>query len=990
MNHFNHYNLLKSFLLLYCLTIIFSGAKAQNYALRHYDANDGLPSSDVFHAIQDTKGYIWFATDNGVSRFNGYEFTNYDISDGLVQNTILEIFEDYKGRIWFISVSAKLSYFENGKISSFKFNNLLEEDIKKKAVPLKSSFFVDSLDKVYMGIEGFGIVTISKTGDITRLAQEEDKPFESRIFEFPNNKLLVSYYHGHTSDSFVYVKKNVNIPLELPGFPLPYIKHYFASKYSDDKIIVSSRQVIYEINNYINVKKLILPFKIQWLGKSNDNRIWFCGQNMGAWAFNQGIIKEKPGIKLLEGYNVSSILQDNKQGYWFTTLHNGVFYLPSFRVSYYNKSNGLVKNNINTLYKYNDTLCVGYHSNFLTLKTADRIKKIKLSENSAQEITKVFYDTINKQIVVGSSYDMYFIKSEKVTTIKNNHKKLSPGRTDYFNIKDIISDNKGGYWICGGNGFYHWYNGQTVFDSNLDKNFHLRVNSLLLDKDNTLWLGAINGLWKYQNNYLQYLGRTNDFLKLRILDIVNYKDNIVLGTKGGGILILQKDNIIQITKKDGLSSNTITSMTVSGKYIWAGTKNGLNRISLNLSNNFETKITKFTKAHGLLTNEIRQVFSVDSTLLISSNDGLIKFNTNSIPIDTLEIPLYYKEIQINNKTLPLKSKYELKHDENNIYVKFEGISFKNRNNITYKYFMKGVDIEWTYTKSRELRFSFLPPGNYQLLINAMNADEVWNSQPLEISFNINKPFWKTTIFIILSIIAFISLIYIIFKYWLYGAKRKSILENSLNKYINQALVNQINPHFLFNALNSINNYILSNNKNEASKYLTKFSGLIRLVLENSKREYVSIYEEVKANKLYLDIESCRLKNKLDYDFIIDKSIDQFSVKVPALLIQPFLENAIWHGIQPLDKKGEISVTISKKELFLQIEVIDNGIGRKKSREINKNNKLKKHSMGIEISWERVKVLEQLYKKGVNIEYQDLHDKTEAVGTLVRISIPVIE
>jgi len=195
---------------------------------------------------------------------------------------------------------------------------------------------------------------------------------------------------------------------------------------------------------------------------------------------------------------------------------------------------------------------------------------------------------------------------------------------------------------------------------------------------------------------------------------------------------------------------------------------------------------------------------------------------------------------------------------------------------------------------------------------------------------------------------------------------------------------------LFNALNSINNYILSNNKNEASKYLTKFSGLIRLVLENSKREYVSIYEEVKANKLYLDIESCRLKNKLDYDFIIDKSIDQFSVKVPALLIQPFLENAIWHGIQPLDKKGEISVTISKKELFLQIEVIDNGIGRKKSREINKNNKLKKHSMGIEISWERVKVLEQLYKKGVNIEYQDLHDKTEAVGTLVRISIPVIE
>jgi hypothetical protein len=513
--------------------------------------------------------------------------------------------------------------------------------------------------------------------------------------------------------------------------------------------------------------------------------------------------------------------------------------------------------------------------------------------------------------------------------------------------------------------------------------------SLWFDKDNTLWLGTINGLWKYRNKYLQNLGRTNDLFKLRVLDIVKFQDKIVVGTKGGGILILQKDSIIQITKKNGLSSNTITSMTVLGKNLWAGTKNGLNRINFKTGNNYEIQVSTFTKAHGLLTNEIRQVHAIDSTLLISTNDGLIQFNPDLIKKDTLELPIYYKKILINNKNVPVKTIYNLKHNENNIYVKFEGISFKNNNNVLYRYMMKGVDTAWIYTKNRGLRFSFLPPGKYELLISAMNPDEVWNKQPLKMTFNIRKPYWKTSVFIGLGIILFITLIYVIFRYRLNEIKKKTTIENQLNKCINQALVNQMNPHFLFNALNSINNYILINDKNEASKYLTKFSGLIRLILENSQKEYISVNEEIKTNKLYLDIESGRLKNGLEYEFIIEKSIDQFSTKIPSLLIQPFLENAIWHGIQLLDKKGEITVTISKKELFLHIEVKDNGIGRKKSMELNNNNKLKNHSMGIEISRKRINILEQLYPNGVNIEYQDLYDKSKAVGTLVRICIPVI-
>ena len=990
MNLFKFSQISKHILSFFCLILVITSVKAQNYAFKHYDANDGLPSSDVFHAIQDSKGYIWFATDNGVSRFNGYEFTNYDISDGLVKNTTLEIFEDYKGRIWFISIRGKLSYYENGKISQYKYNDLFEEELKAKPVPLKSAFYVDSTDNVYLGIEGFGTLKVSDSGKIEHLAIGEKKQTKkSKLIEMPNNKLLVSYYSQRIDDTLLYIKNNIPIPITLHDFPKKYLKHWFAAKITDGEIITSCNKVLYHIKNYIDVKRFTFPFKIHWQSTDINQNIWICGAGNGAWRFNTK--KNIADIKLLEDYSVSSVLQDNKNGLWFTTLHNGVFYLPSFNISYFDTTNGLIKNNINAIGKHKDSLWIGYHSNNISLMTGKGINSIRLSNFKPLEVTKIFYDTINKQTVVGSSKYLYFIKSGKITEIKNNYFKRNPKLVNPFIVKDIISDNKGGYWICGGNGFYHWVKGHTVFDSKINKNFRLRSGAVFLDKDNTLYLGTIKGLWKFKNNYLQNLGRVNNLYKLRVLDITKYKGKIIIGTKGGGLLVIHEDSVSQFTKKNGLSSNTITSMDVSSGFLWVGTKNGLDRISFAFKNKHNNiKVSKFTKAHGLLTNEIRFVKAIDSNLFIGTNDGLIKFNIKSIKKDTLEVPLYYKNVVINNQEVPIQKSYELEHTKNNIQINFEGISFKNSNNILYRYKMEGLDNEWNYTKNRELRFSFLPPGNYRLLISAMNHDEVWNEHPVSMEFIINKPFWQRWPYIIAAVFLFFILSYIIFRYRMEVVKKNSILELERKKYVKQALVNQMNPHFIFNALNSINNYILTNNKNKASKYLTKFSGLIRLFLENSDKEYISIAEEINASKLYLEIESNRLKNGLEFEIVTDKEIDQFKTKVPSLIIQPFLENAIWHGIQPLSSKGRITLNISKNSLSLQISIIDNGIGRKAALKLNSENQFKKHSMGIEIIQKRLAILEQLYKEKVSIEYIDLYKDEKIAGTQVIIKLPLID
>ena len=968
--------------------LVIAPAKAQKYALRHYDANDGLPSSDVFHAIQDSKGYIWFATDNGVSRFNGYEFTNFDISDGLVRNTILEIFEDYKGRIWFVSIRADLCYYENGKIIQYKYNGLVEEELKLKPVPLKSSFYVDSSDNVFLGIEGFGIIRISDSGEVQKVAAKKENPKACRIIEKPNNKLLLSYYNRNIKDSALYVKDKVSIPMGLKNFPTSYLKHFYANKISDGETVISVGNVLYKTQNYIDIKRYELPFRIHWQSIDKDNNIWVCGAAYGAWRINSENIKTGPAIKLLNGYSVSSILQDSRNGVWFTTLHNGVYYLPSFKISYFDKSTGLLKNNINAIGKHGDSLWIGFHSNYINLLKGNGIKKIKLSNFKALEVTKIFYDTINEQTVIGTSKNLFFIKSGRIIERKNNYPGLDPKGLNPFIIKDIIPDKKGGYWICGGEGFYHWKDGHTVFDAKINKNFRLRSSTLFLD-GNTLYIGTVNGLWKFKNNYLQYLARVNGLLKLRVLDIIKYKNEIIIGTKGGGLLIMHNDSVRQFTKKDGLSSNTITTMAVQKGYLWVGTKNGLNRISFVFKNKHTNlKVSRFTKAHGLPTNEIRFMQAIGNSLLIGTNLGLIKFDIESLKKDTLEIPLYYKKVMINNKTVPVQKSYDLGHDQNNLWVKFEGISFQNGNNLQYKYMMKGLDTEWNFTKNKEIRFSFLPPGKYELLISAMNRDQVWNTHPISMAFVIENPLWENGAFKLTGLFFIIILLYLIFRYSMQKIKKNASLEHERKKFVKQALINQMNPHFIFNALNSINNYILTNDKNKASKYLTKFSGLIRLFLENSEKEYISINEEINTCKLYLEVESKRLTNGLDYEFIVADDIDQFKAKVPSLFIQPFLENSVWHGIQPLTDKGKISVVILKKELSLQIIVEDNGIGRKEASKQNQD-QIKKQSMGIEIIRKRMKNMEKLYGEKLSIEYKDVLEKGKVVGTQAIITIPFI-
>ena len=200
----------------------------------------------------------------------------------------------------------------------------------------------------------------------------------------------------------------------------------------------------------------------------------------------------------------------------------------------------------------------------------------------------------------------------------------------------------------------------------------------------------------------------------------------------------------------------------------------------------------------------------------------------------------------------------------------------------------------------------------------------------------------------------------------------------------------MNPHFIFNCLNSIQLFTAQNDPDKASEYLTKFSRLIRLVLDNSKTDKISLTNELETLKLYIEMESMRFRGKVKHEINIADDVDVSFIQIPPLLIQPFVENAIWHGLMHKEEGGMIKITITQpKENVLLVEVIDNGIGREKAMEYKSKSATKHKSYGMKITADRIELINQMYQTNTNVKVMDVkNDKNEVIGTKVIIEIPI--
>jgi LytS/YehU family sensor histidine kinase len=305
----------------------------------------------------------------------------------------------------------------------------------------------------------------------------------------------------------------------------------------------------------------------------------------------------------------------------------------------------------------------------------------------------------------------------------------------------------------------------------------------------------------------------------------------------------------------------------------------------------------------------------------------------------------------------------------------------------------GLDSAWRTTKETFLEYPTLPSGSYELQLQAINKFGT-HSAMLSLPLSVITPFWQAIWFYGLVLAAFLSLTWFLVSLRIRHLRRRQQEEKLLSRRMaemeHMALQSQMNPHFIFNCLNSIQQYIFNQDIFAANKYITGFSKLIRETLHNSSRSFISISDEVSYLSAYLSLEKLRFKEKMDYSIEVAPDIDQHTVVIPPMLIQPYVENSMRHGLRhKTSGKGYIRIKMEQSADSLTITVEDNGIGRERAAGYKTDQHIEYQSRGMTLTAERISMMNVLHGEGIGIEVIDLKDEQDrATGTRVIVRFPL--
>ncbi|MDB5035841.1 MAG: signal transduction histidine kinase [Chlorobi bacterium] len=547
--------------------------------------------------------------------------------------------------------------------------------------------------------------------------------------------------------------------------------------------------------------------------------------------------------------------------------------------------------------------------------------------------------------------------------------------------------------------FSHFYHDPADPSSLVDNNI-----LCLLEDERGIWIGTDVGLDRFD----RATGRFTHMLDRdpggkNHLDRVWYLHEDAAGalwiaTSGGGLCMYQPRTgaFTRYTERDGLAHNIVCGILEDGRgNLWISTNKGLSK--------FDPRTGKF-KNYGmsdgpyLLEFHFKTCFRNRSdALFFGGTDGVIRFHPDSIT-DSRYAPnvvltsfrIFDQQVRLDS-SIGLKKEVHLDHGSNFFTIDFASLDLTNSLRNQYKYRLEGFDAGWRETDGSRPYASYtnIPPGRYTLHVMGSNCDGIWNGHAATIDIIVEPAYWQTWWFSTSAALLGCSLLGFGMVARTRSVRRKGFLERKLVESQVTALRAQMNPHFIFNSLNSILHFVVGHDAESAHIYLSKFSKLIRSTLENSESESITLAEEVDALRFYLDLEMLRFDNRFSYEIIIDPMLDLRDVTIPPLLIQPYAENAIRHGLAWRHDGGLLNIDICRSGDRVICSVTDNGIGRKKSRELNGLRSPDHRSRGMSVTRDRLYVLNALKGGEFGIEVTDLTDSTgHAAGTRVDIHIPL--
>jgi ligand-binding sensor domain-containing protein len=974
------------FLFIFSLSAFQNKSAAQSYFFKNYSVDAGLPFVQVSAIYQDTKGNLWTGGYGGLSKFDGYTFRNFTPHDGLLSYSVTSITEDNNGNIWVGTING-INKYDGKKFTSYNSKlGLINNNI--------TCILKDSKGILWFGTqEG-----LSKLEDNTFINYTIQKGLVGNhircLYEDKNKHIWIGTDNGMSMlDGAKFY--NYSIVDGLAGNTVNGIAQDTAGG-----MWIATTEGLSKLKN-----NTFINHTMEEGLTDNDIRTVICDKRNNIWiGTSKGIAKVKrfefKNYTLSTEVNsniVNCIYQDYEQNIWIGTF-NGLYKYRSDLFEVYSDSEGLTNNFIYSIIRdKNNNLVVGTNGGGIFVEGEDRFANYSIKEGLNDRKVNASFKDINGDILLGTDNGISIFDGQKII----HNKKYDSLINEAVNI--FYNDSKGNLWI-GSNGAIFRYGKNGEFKKFIPSSFsgNPGVWGIHEDRNKNIWFATyLGGLFLYDGNDFIEQSKNLGFNSESYFTILEDKDGLLYFSSFNGVYSynIKTKETNNFGKADGISSELVYSMAFNDAKteLWAGTNQGLSKINTEIFKKTGEKIiTVYGKDEGFSgvecnTNGIYN--DEDGSIWFGTVNGLIKY----IPHEYIENNTLAK-ININSMRLfytdtILPQRSVLSYDMNNISFNYSGICLTNPLKVRYSHILEGFDKKWSpLGYERTVTYSNLPPGKYTFKVKCTNNEGVWTESPAEFVFTIKAPFWKRLWFYAVLFLFFVSALILSIRLRIRSIKNKEKRKTELNKKIAnielQALRAQMNPHFIFNTMASIQHYISNNETDAALKYLSKFAKLMRSIIGNSKQQMIPIAEELHALNLYLELEIMRFTDKFEYSIVVDKLIDANYDRIPSMLIQPYVENAIIHGLLPKQGHGKISIHLQKQTDSILCTIEDNGIGRERSNEFKKNRVMQHKSMGMSITQERLDILNSSLNHNLNAQIIDLFENGKPAGTRVQIIIPL--
>lgn len=962
--------------------------QAQQFGFTQFSPRNGLAQSQVRCMAQDKAGYLWFGTLGGASRFDGSDFINFGLRNGLPDPQVNALLGASDGTVW-LGCGSFLVHFDGHTMHTVS--------LPVEAADIRVLALAEGVDgRIYVGTDGAGLLQVQDNAVSIPDGWPVDSAQNIRtLLTRPDGSLLVGLRNGLLQGgNGVWSNVPLSFPASVSSLAVGANGTLWIGTFGDGLIELPKRgepRIHDETTGLLqnNVRAVLVDRR---------GRVWV-GTKFGIDLLDEGRLRAYTVHQGMPNDNVWCLFEDDGGGLWFGTDGAGVLRYAGESFVTYTVTEGLCSDLVMTaLSDKAGDIWLGTYGNGVC--RMDGMAQISTLDGLPNNTVWCGLADADSSLWFGTSDGLCHIVNGLVVPTSGGHA-LAGQR-----VLSLYRTPSGELWCGTRDGISMLHADGSVEEFGTMGGVSLRgVRSIKGDRNGVIWLATDMGAVRIQGDKVTRF-TTLDGLSHNTVFCLQFdaKDRLWMGTSNG-LTCVDQGRFTKIDLGMDFGSNYVGLLLRDGAdKLWAGTNNGLYQFdpdSLLVDPSAKEHITEEDGLRGLECNLNSGFKDRQGRLFFGTNAGLVMHDPRRPTLRTKASPPVAHITGITSFLEPISGSdsigmgsgpttpLEVGYRKNHLTFTYTAIALAYGQHVRFQYRLIGFDNEWLpATEARFASYSNLPQGAYTFEVRASDRQGHWGSSA-SVELTITPPFWLRWWFFVVCALCLAGILWAALHFRSVRRQRSEktrnlILRSRMLQLEQQALNANMNRHFIFNALNSIQYSINRQDRAAANKYLTSFAKLIRKNLDASQSDTTSLAEELSRLELYLVLEHMRFKDKFLYAINVAPDVDPHAVKIPAMMLQPYVENSIWHGILPMEHGGRVDINVDRTpEGRTRVRIIDDGIGIDSSVG-GKNGEAGDHiSRGIEITKGRADILRKLDLADIRIQGpEQIHGELGNTGTQV--------